>query len=43
MEIDLPRPRNQLTTKDNPTFAHLRNALYTEIREIRTRSTITTT
>lgn len=41
MEIDLSRPRNQLTTKDSPAFGQLRNALYTEIRDLRTRPTVT--
>jgi NitT/TauT family transport system ATP-binding protein len=42
MEIDLPRPRNQLTTKDDPSFAHQRARLFTEIKELRTRTTGTT-
>jgi NitT/TauT family transport system ATP-binding protein len=33
--VDLDRPRNQLATKDDVRFAHLRTGLYTEIRALR--------
>jgi NitT/TauT family transport system ATP-binding protein len=32
LEIDLPRPRNQLTTREMPRFLELRHALHTAIQ-----------
>jgi NitT/TauT family transport system ATP-binding protein len=32
-DVDLPRPRNQLTTREHPTFLSLRRALFDFIRE----------
>lgn len=37
IDIDLARPRDQLATKDDPKFAHLRASLFTQIRELRSR------
>ncbi|WP_243717341.1 ABC transporter ATP-binding protein [Actinomadura sp. KC345] len=34
IEIDLPRPRDQLTTKELPEFAHLRGHVYREVRQL---------
>jgi NitT/TauT family transport system ATP-binding protein len=31
--IDLPRPRDQLTTKETPEFLHLRHKVYTLVRQ----------
>ncbi|MDR3360574.1 MAG: ABC transporter ATP-binding protein [Bifidobacteriaceae bacterium] len=38
VEVPLPRPRNQLATKEDPRFGHLRADLFTEIRDLRARS-----
>lgn len=35
IDIDLARPRDQIGTKDEPDFAHLRTGLFTEIRALR--------
>jgi len=32
IEINLPRPRNQLTTKETPEFLHLRHRVYSLVR-----------
>jgi NitT/TauT family transport system ATP-binding protein len=32
-DVDLPKPRNQLTTRESPAFLRLRRALYDFIRE----------
>jgi NitT/TauT family transport system ATP-binding protein len=32
-EVDLPKPRNQLTTRESPAFLRLRRALFDFIRE----------
>ena len=40
MDINLARPRHQLETKDTPEFGHLRAQLFTEIRELRERSSL---
>jgi NitT/TauT family transport system ATP-binding protein len=32
-DVDLPKPRNQLTTRENPAFLRLRRALFDFIRE----------
>ena len=34
IEVDLPRPRDQLTTKELPEFAHLRGHVYREVRRL---------
>jgi len=39
LEVDLPRPRDQLLTKDDLSFAHLRGMLFTQIRKLRSGST----
>ena len=33
IEIDLPRPRDQLTTKETPEFLRLRHHVYTSVRQ----------
>ena len=33
IEIDLPRPRDQLATKETPEFLHLRHRVYTLVRK----------
>jgi NitT/TauT family transport system ATP-binding protein len=33
IEINLPHPRDQLTTKESPDFLHLRHEVYTLVRE----------
>ncbi len=33
-DVSLPRPRDQLTTRETPEFLHLRHALFTFIREV---------
>lgn len=38
LDVELARPRDQLITKDDPEFAHLRASLFTQIRELRSRS-----
>jgi hypothetical protein len=37
LDVPLARPRDQLATKEDPQFGHLRADLFTEIRELRTR------
>ncbi|GAA1890879.1 ABC transporter ATP-binding protein [Actinomadura bangladeshensis] len=34
IEVDLPRPRDQLTTKELPEFAHLRGLVYRQVRQL---------
>jgi NitT/TauT family transport system ATP-binding protein len=34
IEVDLPRPRDQLTTKELPEFAHLRGQVYRQVRQL---------
>ncbi|RAY17282.1 ABC transporter ATP-binding protein [Actinomadura craniellae] len=34
IDIDLPRPRNQLTTKELPDFARLRGHVYRQVRQL---------
>ncbi|MDR2565553.1 MAG: ABC transporter ATP-binding protein [Bifidobacteriaceae bacterium] len=36
--VDLPRPREQLATKEDPAFGHLRARLFAEISELRRSS-----
>jgi NitT/TauT family transport system ATP-binding protein len=33
IEIDLPHPRDQLSTKESPDFLRLRHEVYTLVRE----------
>jgi NitT/TauT family transport system ATP-binding protein len=33
LSVDLPRPRDQITTKELPEFAHLRAHVFAQIRE----------
>ena len=33
VQVDLPKPRNQLTTRESPAFLRLRRALFDFIRE----------
>ena len=32
IDVDLPRPRDQITTKELPDFVHLRARVFAEIR-----------
>ena len=34
VDIPLPRPRNQLSTRENPEFLRLRRELFTAMQEI---------
>ena len=34
LDIPLPRPRNQLTTREHPEFLRLRRELFTVMEEI---------
>jgi len=36
LTVELPRPRNQITTKELPNFAHLRGHVYQSIMELQT-------
>lgn len=38
IDVPLARPRNQLATKEDPRFGHLRADLFTDIRDLRARA-----